>query len=93
VRNDRLTLTRQVGKYKGVTNMQRKIIAVIGLTNTSSVNIYDIDGSDAVLAGINDHVPEWCHIKYEESLDDEDIVDATFKLGELELNLEDAMRV
>ncbi|PAE24061.1 hypothetical protein [Bacillus sp. 7894-2] len=81
---------------------KRKPIAYIGLTNVASVQIYDLNGGDAVLAGINDHEPEWCEVYYaidennnDEFFEDSDepVHEPRFKLGELELSLSEAMRV
>lgn len=41
----------------------RKVIAVFGICNTASVNIYEAE-SDYVLAGINAQEPEECEIEY-----------------------------
>lgn len=68
--------------------MTNNVIAAYCLCNTASVNIYDIDYTeDKVLAGINDQEPEWCQIDYND--EDEDI----FRLGELEVPLNQCMRV
>ncbi|QPK89760.1 hypothetical protein IEN91_04785 [Bacillus velezensis] len=69
--------------------MDKKIIAVYGLTNTASVNIYEIQHGieDTVLAGINDQEPEECIIQY----NNED--EPFFILGELEIPLNECMRV
>lgn len=71
---------------------KRKPIAYIGLTNVASVQIYDLNGGDAVLAGISDHEPEWCEVYYKDDEESDDVY-TMFKLGELELSLDDAMRV
>lgn len=71
---------------------KRKPIAYIGLTNVASVQIYDLNGGDAVLAGINDEAPEWCEVYYEDDEESDDVY-TMFKLGELELSLDDAMRI
>jgi hypothetical protein len=65
---------------------KREVIAAIGLTNTASVNIYEINHGidDEVLAGINNEEPEWCTVEYTED-------DTIFHLGELELSLSDAI--
>ncbi|MEE5180989.1 hypothetical protein JDW21_18790 [Bacillus subtilis] len=69
--------------------MGREIIAVYGLTNTASVNIYEIQHGieDTVLAGINNQEPEECVIQYDNE------GEPFFKLGELEIPLSECMRV
>jgi hypothetical protein len=43
----------------------KKVIAVWGMTNTSSVNVWEMSqGNDGMLVGINDDEPEWCEIEY-----------------------------
>lgn len=65
-----------------------KIIASYGLCNTASVNVYDVRYGieDEVLAGINDQEPEWCQIDYNED-------ECVFRLGELEVPLNECIRV
>ena len=62
-----------------------KIIASYGLTNTASINIYDIDYTeDKVLAGLNDQEPKWCPIDYSNN---------TFKWCGWDLSLDKCIRI
>lgn len=71
----------------------KKVIAVYPLTNTASVNIYELifDIDDYVLAGINDEEPEKCKIIYTYDEDGEE--DTHFYLGELKIPLSECMNI
>lgn len=43
--------------------MERNVIAVWGICNTASLNVYEVDEGEAMLVGINDSEPEWVKIK------------------------------
>ena len=60
------------------------VIASYPLCNTTSINIYDVDHlEDKVLAGINDHEPEWCPIDY---------CEGTFQFADLNIPFAECMR-
>lgn len=42
--------------------MERNVIAVWGICNTASLNVYEIENGDTMLVGINDSEPEWVDI-------------------------------
>ena len=44
-----------IRKAKGMAKME-KVIAVIGLTNTSSLNIYDVNDEE-IIVGLNNQTP------------------------------------
>lgn len=69
-------------------------IASICISNTGGVLIYDCE-SDWVLAGVNDEVPEYYEVTYELPEDTDEDADTvpTFKMGEWQLSLGDAMRL
>lgn len=78
--------------------MSRKVIGVCTLCNTASVNVYDIlheDGEAYALAGINDEEPTKCEILFDRVNEDgeEEAVIPYFKVGELEIGLNEVIRV
>lgn len=72
------------------------VVAVYSLTNTASINIYEIDNSidERVLVGINNEDPEWCIVYHSVEHDDVDEEETPyFVLGELTIPLGDCMRI
>lgn len=75
--------------------MERKVIASYCLSNTASINIYDIDYSieTMILVGINDSEPEWveAHMRYE----DDDDTEGTygFMFNDMFIPFDECMRV
>lgn len=69
--------------------MKREVIGVCPLCNTASVNVYEVN-EDYVLAGINDEDPEECEVLWDR---DNEAVIPYFKLGQLEIGLNEVMRV
>lgn len=51
-----------IRKAKGMAKME-KVIAVIGLTNTSSLNIYDVNDEE-IIVGLNNQTPRTYKIYY-----------------------------
>lgn len=75
--------------------MQKELLGVCPLCNTASVNVYEVN-EDYVLAGINDAEPEECELLWDrlnEETDEEEAVIPYFKLGELEIGLNEVMRL
>lgn len=51
-----------IRKAKGMAKME-KLIAVIGLTNTSSLNIYDVNDEE-IIVGLNNQTPRIYKLYY-----------------------------
>lgn len=67
----------------------KKVIAVYGLTNSASVNIYEINhDTNEVLAGINNEKPKWYEIDYNDS------GELSFLMGEIiDVPLNECIRI
>lgn len=66
-----------------------KVVGVWSLTNSSSLNVYDIKHGidDEALIGLNNHSPEWTEIKHDKH------GEAYIKYGSVKFFFKDCMRV
>lgn len=74
--------------------MERKVIASCGISNTASMNIYEIIHGidDSVIAGINDSEPEEYTLLHD--VDDEtENIRSYFEYGEFVFYLDEFIRV
>jgi hypothetical protein len=72
---------------------ERKPIGAYCLSNSTSLNVYEIDNgfSDKILVGINDEEPVWKDIHYD--CDGSEESRPYFKYGEMKFYLDEFVRV
>lgn len=44
--------------------MEKQVIAVWGISNVASLNVWEMESDERILVGINDDKPEWCEIEW-----------------------------
>lgn len=69
-----------------------KVIASYCLSNTASINVYDLD-DESVFASLNDQDPLICPIGYEDDPDDPESTRVGFYFGEMFVPFNEVMRV